>query len=331
MAFPKKQASDPSQGNRAATIRFGTPEPEKIDIEALQNSVVDADTASVVSEGNITEPEPLPPQEQPPQATTEPAPAPTQEPAPAPESAAPKATTETGTTDEVDDPRFKGKSKAEIYKAYQNLERLKGEHDSELSNYRKLFMEGVLKPQFEKPAAPETPAPAPAATTDTDLLNEMLTNPSQFQKKTVAQAKQELLNELNGAARLNEIQQAKNAKQAIIDTPEFVNWLTSNVPQHVAAAADTDPTIFNFIMKSYEAFSGVAAAPAAPAKPTEPQPDRRVPIGPAAGVPAASASPGTKPVIFKQSELAEMMLYRPEEYARRQPEILAAYREGRIK
>ena len=35
MAFPKKQA-DPSQGNRAATIRFGTPEPEKIDIEALQ-------------------------------------------------------------------------------------------------------------------------------------------------------------------------------------------------------------------------------------------------------------------------------------------------------
>ena len=86
MAFPKKQA-DPSQGNRAATIRFGTPEPEKIDIEALQNSVVDVDTASVVSEGNITEPEPLPPQEQPPQATTEPAPAPAQEPAPAPESA----------------------------------------------------------------------------------------------------------------------------------------------------------------------------------------------------------------------------------------------------
>lgn len=329
MAFPKKQASDPSQGNRAATIRFGTPEPEKIDIEALQNSVVDVDTASVVSEGNITEPEPLPPQEQPPQATTEPAPAPAQESAPAPESAAPKATTEAGAPDEVDDPRFKGKSKAEIYKAYQNLERLKGEHDSELGNYRRLFMEGVLKPQFEKPAAPETPAPA--ATTDTDLLNEMLTNPSQFQKKTVAQAKQELFNELTGAAKLNEILQAKAAKQAVIDTPEFVNWLTSNVPQHVAAAADMDPATFNFIMKSYETFSGTAQNPAAQAKPTEPQPDRRVPIGPAAGVPAASATPGTKPVIFKQSELAEMMLYRPEEYARRQPEILAAYREGRIK
>lgn len=323
MAFPKKQA-DPSQGNRAATIRFGTPEPEKIDIEALQNSVVDVDTAVVVSEGNITEPEPLPPQEQPPQATTEPAPAPAQEPAPA----APEATT--APTDEVDDPRFKGKSKAEIYKAYQNLERLKGEHDSELGNYRKLFMENVLKPQFEKPAAPETPAPT--APTDTDLLNEILTSPAQFKKKTIAEAKQELLNELNGAARLNEIQQAKAARAAVIETPEFANWLTTNVPQHVAAAADTDPAIFNFIMKTYETVSGIAAAPApAPAKPTEPQPDRRVPIGPAAGVPAASATPGAKPVVFRQAELAEMMLYRPEEYARRQPEILAAYREGRIK
>lgn len=316
MAFPKKQA-DPSQGNRAATIRFGTPEPEKIDIEALQSSVVDVDTAAVVSEGNITEPEPLPPQEQPPQATTEPAPAPAQEPAPA----APEAT-----TDEVDDPRFKGKSKAEIYKAYQNLERLKGEHDAEVNNYRKLFAEKVLKPEMDKLNAPPQPESSPDA--ETNLLNEILNSPSQFKKKTIAEAKQELLNELNGAARLNEIQQAKAAKQAIIDTPEFVNWLTSNVPQHVAAAADTDPATFNFIMKSYETFSGTAAAPA---KPTEPQPDRRVPIGPAAGVPAASATPGTKPVIFRQSELAEMMLYRPEEYARRQPEILAAYREGRIK
>lgn len=322
MAFPKK--SDPkSSDNRARSILIGTPEPEKLDLASLEENAIMADMAEVVSEGNVMpDPEPTAPE-----ATTEPAPT-----APAPEASAAPATTDTA-PDDVDDPRFKGKSKAELYKAYQNLERLKGEHDSELGNYRKLFMENVLKPQFEKPpAAPAADAPKPDD--ETTLLNEILTSPSSFKRKTVQQAKEEVISELTGAARMNEVQQAFAAKKAVIDDPKFAAWLTSNVPQHVAAAADTDLNTFNFIMKSYELANGAPAASAAPApaaQPGTPAPDRRIPIGPAAGVPAASAAPAAKPVIFKQAELAEMMLYRPEEYARRQPEILAAYREGRIK
>lgn len=336
MAFPKK--SDPkTSDNRASTIRFGTPEEPKLDLASLQENAIIADVAEVVSEGNpVYEPGPagtIPSAV--PETTTDPAPAPAPEVPLPPEAPAAPATTETSESDEIDDPRFKGKSKVELYKAYQNIERLKGEHDAEVSMYRKLFAERVLKPEMD--AAAKSAKPAENPDDPTAALSEILTNPIEREKKVIARAKQELMAELAGVARMNEVQQAFAAKQAIIQSPEFKEWLTSNVPQHVAAVADQDINTFNFIMKSYEmatgATTGSAGTPApSPSSPAAPAPDRRIPVGPAAGVPAASATPGaSKPVIFKQAELAEMMLYRPEEYARRQPEILAAYREGRIK
>lgn len=326
MAFPKK--SDPkTSDNRASTIRFGTPEEPKLDLANLQENAIIADVAEVVSEGNpVYEPGPagtIPSAV--PETTTAQAPAPAPEVPLPPEAPAAPATTETPESDEIDDPRFKGKSKVELYKAYQNIERLKGEHDAEVSMYRKLFAERVLKPEMD--AAAKLAKPAENPDDPTAALSEILTNPIEREKKVIARAKQELMAELAGVARMNEVQQAFAAKQAIIQSPEFKEWLTSNVPQHIAAAADQDINTFNFIMKSYEMASGGSAGSAG-----TPAPDRRIPVGPAAGVPAASAAPGaSKPVIFKQAELAEMMLYRPEEYARRQPEILAAYREGRIK
>lgn len=334
MASPKK--SDPkTSDNRASTIRFGTPEEPKLDLANLQENAITVDVAEVVSEGNpVYEPGPagtIPSAV--PETTTAQAPAPAPEVPLPPEAPAAPATTETPESDEIDDPRFKGKSKVELYKAYQNIERLKGEHDAEVSMYRKLFAERVLKPEMDAAAKPAKPAENPDD--PTAALSEILTNPIEREKKVIARAKQELMAELAGVARMNEVQQAFAAKQAIIQSPEFKEWLTSNVPQHIAAAADQDINTFNFIMKSYEMASGAAAAPTSapgPSSPTAPAPDRRIPVGPAAGVPAASAAPGSsKPVVFKQAELAEMMLYRPEEYARRQPEILAAYREGRIK
>jgi len=335
MAFPKKSGPKDSD-NRASTIRFGTPEEPKLDLANLQENAIIADVAEVVSEGNpVYEPGPAGTI---PSAVPETTTAQELAPAPAPEApAAPAATTEPTASapesDEVDDPRFKGKSKAELYKAYQNLERLKGEHDTEVSQYRKLFMDRVLKPEMEA-AAKQDGKPAENLDDPTAALSEFLTNPIEREKKVIAKAKKELIEELTGAARLNEVQQAFASKQAVIQSPEFKEWLVSNVPQQVAAAADQDINVFNFIMKSYETATGTpaAGAPAPAQAPGAPAPDRRIPVGPAAGIPAASAAPGSsKPVVFKQAELAEMMLYRPEEYARRQPEILAAYREGRIK
>lgn len=338
MAFPKKSGPKDSD-NRASTIRFGTPEEPKLDLANLQENAIIADVAEVVSEGNpVYEPAPAGTI---PSAVPETTTAQELAPAPAPEApAAPAATTETPApaateSDEVDDPRFKGKSKAELYKAYQNLERLKGEHDTEVSQYRKLFMDRVLKPEMEA-AAKQDGKPAENPDDPTSALSEFLTNPIEREKKVIAKAKKELIEELTGAARLNEVQQAFASKQAVIQSPEFKEWLTTNVPQHIAAAADQDINTFNFIMKAYETATGVSAtgaqAPTAPTAPGAPAPDRRIPVGSAAGIPAASAAPGSsKPITFKQAELAEMMLCRPEEYARRQPEILAAYREGRIK
>lgn len=311
MAAPKK--ADPSQGNRARSILVGTPAAaEPLDLEALAASVVPTDSSPVVSEGPID----LASAVAAPEATT---------PAEPTQPAAPEATTAVPPApdaDDVDDPRFKGKPKSELYKAYQNLERLKGEHDNELGNYRKLFMEQVLKPQVERPAAP----PPPPAEDETSILNEMLTNPSQFKKKTIEQAKKELLDDLTGAAKLTEVQKIKTEKASVLSDPEFGKWLVANVPQSVGMAADHDAATLNFILQSYEKSRTPAAAAATPS------PDRRIPVGAAAGVPAASVTtPEPRPIVFKQAELVDMMVNRPEEYARRQPEIIAAYREGRIK
>lgn len=325
MANPKK-ASRPDEGNRARMMTVGTmPEPDKFSIENLEATVVETNPPPYVVEGSLELDTPdNAAATQTPEQTAPQGQAPEQKPAeaPAPES------------DDVDDERFKGKSKKDIFDAFRNLEKKFGEHSVEVATYRKLYEEQVLKPQVEakmqaEKVAPEQVNPAD----DTALLNEMLSSPSTFAKRQREEAKREMMQSLVAQAQSATISAEKAKVQDVISSPEFVSWLVSTVPKHVAEQADRDPATLNFILNSYKATApekfkqegpATAEAPATPKGV-----DRRIPVGNAVGVPAAARQSASAQ--FTLSQLADMQLRRPDEYARRQPEIIAWYLEQQAK
>jgi len=331
MANPKRSPR-PVTDNRARMITVGTPaESKPFSIEDLEASVVDTNPPPYAIEGD----HPLVPTdnagEQPPmaeevapdngQATEQPK---------QPEQPAPEA-------DEVDDERFKGKSKKDIFDAFRNLEKKFGEHSVEVATYRKLYEEQVLKPQVEARVRAEQPQPTEQTNPndDTAMLNEMLSSPSKFAKKLKSEAQREMMEDLMSRAKGAEIAAEKAKVQNVISSPDFVNWLVTNVPKHVAEQADRDTGTLNFILNSYKAsnpdkFKVEESAATAEVQPPAPKGvDRRIPVGNAVGVPAASRT--TAAPQFTLSQLAEMQLRRPDEYARRQPEIVAWYLEQQAK
>ena len=331
---PQPQRSvRPTPENRARMVSIGEREEARpFDPSDLEATVVETEPPPFVMEGSFQDVQP--PENLEPAGDPNVQAAPQGQAVPQAEPAAP------GPDDDVEDPRFKGKSKKDVYEAYKNLERLKGEHDAEVSAYRRLYEEKVLKPEMEQrnktQAQPVVAAPANSED-DATLLNEMLSTPSLFAKKIRDQAKQELFNDLNKAANAQTIQAKMTAAQDIISQPEFGKWLVANVPQHIAIQGETDPATFQFILNSYKQTLAPAApidqtaqaTPVAQAAPVvAPMPanvDRRYPVGSAVGVPAASRT--TSAPSFTLGQLADMQLNRPDEYARRQPEIMAWYKE----
>jgi hypothetical protein len=235
------------------------------------------------------------------------------------------------TAEEIDDPRFKGKSAAEIYKALKNAESMAGKHAQEVGVYRDLFEKKVLAPMVQQ-QAPSAQEPEVNPEDEAALLNEMLTKPKQF----MARVQNDMLSKLNQVATQGQTAKLYEQNRETVESPEFKQWLVANVPQHVAAQADRDPNTFKFVMNSYRAASGQPApAPtippataqvAAPAAPAE----RRLPVGAAVGV-SAGAPVATPKQSYTFSQLAQMQLNNPHEYARLQPEIMAAYQEGRVR
>ncbi len=332
MAQPNRPKARPASDNRAQMVTIGErPEAVPFDIEALEASVVPTNAPAFAMEGSFEEAQS--------ENATEPA-----KPAEAPQGQAPAAQEVAPVeTDEIDDPRFKGKGKKAVYEAFRNSERLIGEHSAEVATYRKLYEEQILKPQIEARIKGQQPEQQPVnPQDDTALLNEMLTSPTKFAKKLRDDAKRELMEDLVSKANAATVQQAKSSQQEIIASPEFRTWLVSNVPQHLAVQADNDPATLQFVLNSYKAFKPTAeasqepsaeqTASANPVPPTRPLPanvDRRIPVGNAVGVSAASR---TSPApAFTLGQLAQMQLHRPDEYARRQPEIMAWYQSQQSK
>lgn len=222
--------------------------------------------------------------------------------------------------DEIDDPRFKGKSKKEIFESYKNLERRAGEHAEEVGRTRKFFDEFVNRPQAAQPPAPQ-PVVQGLPTDDTELLNKLLTKPSEV----LAALKNDLRADEQKRVQQGRMAQVQKDNDAIIKDPAFVEWVRNTIPPQLAYAADADPALFGFVVNQ---FKSTRAAPAPQSQAAHDPTVRRVPVGTAAPTPASARS--STPT-FTRGELMEMQTKDPERYRKLQPEIMQAYREGRVR
>lgn len=239
--------------------------------------------------------------------------------------------------DDVDDPRFRGKTKKDVYESLRHLERLAGRQGEELGHYRSYV--DTVRAQQPQPKPPQ-PSPEENAT----LLKEMLENPTAFVKRTQAAA----LAQVQGALLQVELHRVRNENQTLMQDPSFANWLQA-VPPHLVQAADQDPALSTFLFNQYRAahnqpIPSASNSPAPTPAPTQtpvvssgagpvgmPSLQQRTKVMQAAASPGGAARPSTPAHTFTRSQIRKLMSENPSEYERILPEIVTAHREGRVK
>jgi hypothetical protein len=297
--------TDPNAGNRSAQIiTHGTTETDNM------HSLLSAEELPVMNALDLdtpTEVQPVPddaPNSPPIQAE------------PAPER------TQQNDPDDVDDPRFKGKSKREIFESYRHLESKLGEQGQEVARFREYFDQTIRREAAPRPAQNE-----PNPEEDAQLLNEILTKPKQF----VDRIKRTALEEVIGTSARATVTNMKQQNAATLTDPNFAAWLRNNVPHETAARADSDPATLHLILSAYR---GAAQPQAAPTKPETPPVDRTATsqrIVNAAASPTQSKQQGDGKTYYSRSQIMALRLNDPAKYEAMQGEISRAYEEGRIK
>lgn len=221
--------------------------------------------------------------------------------------------------DGIDDDRFKGKSKADIFKAYKNLESEQGRHRNEVGEYRRFFDQFVMN-QVKANA----PAQANPQVDDAELLSKLLTKPSEvlqtIQQNTVAQVTQARQAEL--------VNQIKMQNINVIRDPGFINWLRAEVPPSTVQRLDQDPGELVFVINTYKR---ITSAPAqAQASSPAPSAPRDIRPGVAAGTGAPTKTPAK---VYTRNEIRSMIVNDNARYQHllATGEIERAYAEGRVK
>lgn len=233
------------------------------------------------------------------------------------------------TEEEIDDTRFKGKSKKDIYKSYRELEGQMGHQSNELGMYRKLFDEKARATPVKSADDSEV------SINEEQLLSELYEKPTVVLNRVKEDAKkeakkeimQEIQSNLASHSALSKLEQEHPDRVAIINGSEFQEWANKYVPSKVLNNGNQDPEIASFILSEYkrqmvlekskdETIKDIAVKRTMAAK---------------AGVVNASSSQSQGKKIYSRLELGKMMMENPSQYAAMQPEIILAYQEGRVK
>ena len=333
----------PATDNRAQSAVVGKiPEPSLIDIAALTSgdNVVEGrspefSTAEIV----MADPDVAPTQKPAPSGQPEPAPVPA-----APVPAEPPAVPAAPVQAKDDGDKYEKMSPEELRKVARNQESMIGRQSEEVGTYRKLFDKMVTTGGPAPLTAPNAqPSGVPTAgdvgkwlkphlseTEKQELIALALTDPEKHEEITYHRMRVRMDAEHRQRALMEEAEKVRD----IVTTPAFQEY-EKTLPPALIQSALSDPNALRWVIQQFQGRSEpptAAPAPApAPVAPAAPAPTRAVRLGTAAGVPSAGGAPSSLAPTFTRAQLMQMMTENPQEYAARQPEILQAYREGRVR
>jgi hypothetical protein len=232
-------------------------------------------------------------------------------------------------TEEVLPPKYKGKSLDEIVKMHQEAEKLIGRQAQEVGEVRKLADE-LIKRQLD------TRQEVPAAKEDEiDFFEDpkKAVNKAVETHPAILEARQQTL-ALKQQQTLTKLQQDFPDFQQTVADPSFAEWIkASPVRMRLYAAADAD---FDFDSAAELLTSWSYVKPkAAPMQQAVPSQEARA--AQKAAVKAATVDVGSNSVgntsskVYRRADLIRLQLEDPDRYQELQPEIMAAYSEGRVK
>jgi len=229
--------------------------------------------------------------------------------------------------------KYQGKSLDEIIKMHQEAEKLIGRQAQEVGEVRKLADE-LIKRQLESKQTPDANVTAQEEEVDWFENPEKAGQKAVDKHPTVRKAEATLA-QLEKQQFFSKLDASFPEYQQTIADPDFAQWIqASPVRLRLYAAADTNLD-FDSAAELLNTWKYVKPAPAKVetqvVKAVSPQvkADREAAMRAVAVDTGSSGNVSSK--IYKRSDLIRLQLEDPNRYMDMQPEIMAAYAEGRVR
>lgn len=228
--------------------------------------------------------------------------------------------------DEADIPeKFKGKSKKDIARAYEEAEKLASRHAQEVGELRKLT-DQILKNQIEAQKQPEPQAQEPDFFDDPQSAVKRVVDHHPAVKEAQLIAAQ---------LKAQKVKADLESKHGTLDSyaanPEFVEFVkASKVRQRLLAAAEQfDFDAADELLTTFNEIKGAKTAKAE--QTTNDIKAARDKSLKSASVDMASGTGESTKKVYRRADLIRLMQTDPKRYEAMQSEIMRAYAEGRVK
>lgn len=220
--------------------------------------------------------------------------------------------------------KYSDKSHEEMVAILEERERHIGQQSNELGNMRQTF-EAMARTQ----SVPAQPEPEPVEEADFFVDPQKAVDQRINNHPALKQA-QETAQRLNYAQGLATLQQRHPDVKEVLQSPEFSQWVQGNPArvrrfQYADQSGDVDEA--DDLISTFKQLNKSVAT----AKAAEKTAQKKAVRAAAVGGPRGNADAASSKRVYRRADIRQLMQTNPQRYEDLQPEIMAAYAEGRVR
>lgn len=220
--------------------------------------------------------------------------------------------------------KYSDKSHEEMVAILEERERHIGQQSNELGNMRQTF-EAMARTQ----SVPAQPEPEPVEEADFFVDPQKAVDQRINNHPALKQA-QETAQKLNYAQGLATLQQRHPDVKEVLQSPEFGQWVQGNPArvrrfQYADQSGDVDEA--DDLISTFKQLNKSVAT----AKAAEKTAQKKAVRAAAVGGPRGNADAASSKRVYRRADIRQLMQTNPQRYEDLQPEIMAAYAEGRVR
>ena len=225
-----------------------------------------------------------------------------------------------------DTPRsnFANKSPEELVAILEERDRQIGQQANELGNMRQTF-EAMARTQ----SVPAQPEPEPVEEADF-FVDPQKAVDSRIDNHPALKQAQDMAQKLAYAQGLSTLQQRHPDVKDVVTSNGFKEWISSSPSrvrryQYADQSGDVDEA--DDLISTYKQLNKTVAT----AKAAEKKAQKKAVRAAAVGGPRGNADAASSKRVYRRADIRQLMQTNPERYEDLQPEIMAAYAEGRVR
>ena len=220
--------------------------------------------------------------------------------------------------------KYSDKSHEEMVAILEERERHIGQQSNELGNMRQTF-EAMARTQ----SVPAQPEPEPVEEADF-FVDPQKAVDSRIDNHPALKQAQEMAQKLAYAQGLSTLQQRHPDVRDVVTSSGFKEWISSSPSrtrryQYADQSGDVDEA--DDLISTFKQLNKTVAT----AKAAEKKAQKKAVKAAAVGGPRGNADAASSKRVYRRADIRQLMQTNPQRYEDLQPEIMAAYAEGRVR